>query len=76
MLKLLFKQKYKVIIGKNWEPIATIRLSHTPRTGEYLYINDEMGYLNVLNVVHKPSMMSDTTFIIVEKVNEKKILKG
>lgn len=74
MLELLFKKKYKVILGKNWNPIATIRLSQTPRAGEYLYINDEMGYLNVLNVVHRPSMFSNTTFIIVEKTSEKKML--
>jgi hypothetical protein len=74
MLDLLFKQKYKVILGKNWDPIATIRLSQTPRAGEYLYIDDEMGYLNVLNVVHRPSTMSNTTFIVVERISAKKQL--
>jgi hypothetical protein len=76
MLDILFKKKYRIVLGKNWNPIATIYLSQTPRSGEYIYINDELGYLNVLNVVHRPKTLSPTTFIVVEKTNNKENLRG
>lgn len=66
MFDILTKKTYNIVLGKNWNIIATIKLSQTPRTGEYIYIDDTLGYLNVINVVHRPSKFKSTTFIVVE----------
>ena len=75
MFDILFKRKYHIVLGKNWDQIATVYLSQTPRTGEYLYIDNQLGYFNVLNVIHRPKTLKSTTFIIVEKtINKESML--
>jgi len=65
----VFKRKYN-IITKEWDVITTLRLSETSRANEMLYVKVINKYYTVLNVIHKETLLHNTTYIVVEELNK------
>jgi len=68
---MFLKKRYN-IITRNWDVITRLRLSETPRTNEMVYIENTGKYYVVLNVIHRETFLLNTTYIVVEELNERK----
>jgi hypothetical protein len=69
--------KYNIsLMNEKWEMInQSLKVKYIPRSGEFIYLNNQEQYYKVVNVIHSMTKKHEI-FIIIEIFDKKNSIKN